>query len=122
MNRTTKAALLDVAEILHEAGWDQLEPAPSNSPVNDEPVAHQPKLEQRGNLDPRTTEHEYSDAELEFLAAIQEYKDESGRMFPPWSEVLNLLQRLGYEKSAVSSSKNASDQSQNTGRFSVLGK
>ncbi|HEU5118274.1 MAG TPA: hypothetical protein VFT74_16770, partial [Isosphaeraceae bacterium] len=102
MNRTTKAALLDVAEILHEAGWDQPEPTPSNSPVNDDPAALEPKLEQRGNLDPRTTGHEYSDAELEFLAAIQEYKHESGSMFPAWSEVLNLLQRLGYEKSAVS--------------------
>ncbi len=39
-------------------------------------------------------------AELEFLAAIQEYKQQSGRMFPTWSEVLEVLTGLGYRKAA----------------------
>ena len=34
------------------------------------------------------------------MAAIQEYKRQSGRMFPTWSEVLGVLRGLGYEKVA----------------------
>ncbi len=49
-------------------------------------------------VDPATCEREYSDSEVEFMHAIQEYKRTSGRMFPTWSEVLEVLQGLGYEK------------------------
>jgi hypothetical protein len=37
--------------------------------------------------------------ELEFMQAMQDYKKSSGRMFPTWSEVLEVLQSLGYRKS-----------------------
>ncbi len=36
--------------------------------------------------------------ESEFMQAMQEYKRISGRMFPTWSEVLEVLQSLGYRK------------------------
>lgn len=36
--------------------------------------------------------------ESEFIQAMQEYKKTSGRMFPTWSEVLEVLQSLGYRK------------------------
>jgi outer membrane protein TolC len=49
-------------------------------------------------VDPATCERDYSAAELEFLDAIQEYKRSSGRMFPTWSEVLEVIQGLGYAK------------------------
>jgi hypothetical protein len=39
-----------------------------------------------------------STAEVEFINAMQEYKKASGRMFPTWSEVLEVLKSLGYEK------------------------
>ena len=32
------------------------------------------------------------------MEAMQEYKRSSGRMFPTWSEVLEVLQGLGYAK------------------------
>jgi hypothetical protein len=32
------------------------------------------------------------------MLAMQEYKKRSGRMFPTWSEVLEVLQALGYHK------------------------
>jgi hypothetical protein len=32
------------------------------------------------------------------MHAIQAYKQASGRMFPTWSEVLEVLQSLGYTK------------------------
>jgi len=35
---------------------------------------------------------------MEFMLAMNEYKQQSGRMFPTWSEVLEVLRSLGYEK------------------------
>ena len=35
---------------------------------------------------------------LEFINAINRFKDRSGRPFPTWSEVLGILRELGYEK------------------------
>jgi hypothetical protein len=32
------------------------------------------------------------------MGAIQEYKARSGRMFPTWSEVLEVVRGLGYDK------------------------
>jgi hypothetical protein len=49
-------------------------------------------------VDPTTCERDYSQAELEFMLAMNEYKLKSGRMFPTWSEVLEVLHSLGYEK------------------------
>ncbi|SIO24430.1 hypothetical protein SAMN05444166_3210 [Singulisphaera sp. GP187] len=37
-------------------------------------------------------------AEQEFREAIEDYQQKSGRMFPTWSEVLEVLQGLGYRK------------------------
>ena len=49
-------------------------------------------------VDPTTSEREYTKAETEFMLAMNEYKRQSGRMFPTWSEVLEVLRDLGYEK------------------------
>jgi hypothetical protein len=38
--------------------------------------------------------------EREFIQAIEAYKASSGRMFPTWSEVLEVLMDLGYVKTA----------------------
>lgn len=35
---------------------------------------------------------------LEFINAINRFKERSGRPFPTWSEVLTILRELGYEK------------------------
>ena len=49
-------------------------------------------------VDPTTCERDYNEAEMEFMRAMQDYKKSSGRMFPTWSEVLEVLKSLGYEK------------------------
>ncbi|WP_435016580.1 hypothetical protein TA3x_004148 [Tundrisphaera sp. TA3] len=49
-------------------------------------------------VDPTTCERDYTQAEREFMQAMQEYKQRSGRMFPTWSEVLEVLRELGYQK------------------------
>jgi hypothetical protein len=49
-------------------------------------------------VDPTTCDRDYTIAEREFMQAMQDYKLSSGRMFPTWSEVLEVLRDLGYEK------------------------
>jgi hypothetical protein len=49
-------------------------------------------------VDPTTCDKDYKAAELEFMNAMQLYKQASGRMFPTWSEVLEVLKGIGYEK------------------------
>ena len=58
-------------------------------------------------VDPTTCEREYSRAEREFMEAMQSYKHRSGRMFPTWSEVLEVLKDLGYEKTDLADSSAA---------------
>ncbi len=56
------------------------------------------KVERRRQIDPTTCERDYSDNEVMFMKAMDEYKRKSGRMFPTWSEVLEVLHSLGYRK------------------------
>lgn len=56
------------------------------------------KNARRRQIDPTTCEREYSEAELEFMRAMDEYKRHSGRMFPTCSEILEVLAGLGYQK------------------------
>ena len=51
-------------------------------------------------VDPTSCERDVTAAEQEFQQATQAYKQRSGRLFPTWSEVLEVLQSLGYEKVA----------------------
>ena len=56
------------------------------------------KTNRRRQIDPTTCEREYSDAEIEFMQALDDYKRRSGRMFPTCSEILEVLADLGYRK------------------------
>ena len=54
------------------------------------------KVERRRQIDPTTCERDYSEDEIEFMRAMDEYKRRSGRQFPTWSEVLEVVRSLGY--------------------------
>jgi hypothetical protein len=41
------------------------------------------------------------DAVLEFQQAMERYRRSSGRMFPTWSEVLEVLREIGYRKAGA---------------------
>ena len=56
------------------------------------------KVERRRLIDPTTCERDYSLDEVEFMKAMDDYKRKSGRMFPTWSEVLEVVRSLGYAK------------------------
>jgi hypothetical protein len=54
--------------------------------------------ERRRQVDPTTCEKEYSDDEIIFMKAMDQYKRANRRPFPTWSEVLEVLRALGYRK------------------------
>lgn len=56
------------------------------------------KVQRRRQIDPTTCERDYTIEEVEFMNALDEYKRNSGRMFPTCSEILEVLRGLGYEK------------------------
>lgn len=58
------------------------------------------RQDRRRQIDPTTCERDYSDGEIEFMRAMDEYKRKSGRPFPTWSEVLEVVMSLGYRKVA----------------------
>lgn len=62
------------------------------------PATGRVKQERRRHIDPTTCERDYSDDEILFMRAMDEYKRKSGRMFPTWSEVLEVLHALGYRR------------------------
>jgi hypothetical protein len=69
-------------------------------------------------VDPTTCEREYTRAEMEFMQAMHDYKQRSGRMFPTWSEVLEVLRDLGYEKPATAAPDRAGAPASSPGRAS----
>src|SRR5947209_17047146 len=56
--------------------------------------------ERRRQIDPTTCERDYSDEEILFMKAMDQYKRDNRRPFPTWSEVLEVLRALGYRKVA----------------------
>lgn len=56
------------------------------------------KVERRRQIDPTTCERDYSEQEVEFMRAMDEYKRRAGRQFPTWSEVLEVIRSLGYRQ------------------------
>ncbi|MGL4513183.1 MAG: hypothetical protein ACRCT8_08840 [Lacipirellulaceae bacterium] len=74
----------------------------SATPVAETPVAPAAKLERREKvnrrrqIDPTTCERDYSESEVEFMNALDDYKRKNGRMFPTCSEVLEVIRGLGY--------------------------
>lgn len=66
-------------------------------------------VERRSGIDRRSTDrrdpakragnYDLDDETLEFIAAINRFKAETGRSFPTWSEVMEIVRALGYVKS-----------------------
>lgn len=70
-------------------------PAPA---VERRPLERRAKVNRRRQIDPTTCERDYTDEEVEFMQALDQYKRKSGRMFPTCSELLEVLRGLGYRK------------------------
>jgi hypothetical protein len=68
------------------------------------PLERRQKVNRRRQIDPTTCERDYTDQEVEFMNALDEYKRKSGRMFPTCSEVLEVIRALGYIKLSAAES------------------
>lgn len=60
------------------------------------------KRKRRRQIDPTTCERDYNAQEIEFMQAMDDYKQQSGRMFPTCSEILEVLMKIGYRQTAES--------------------
>lgn len=58
------------------------------------------KVQRRRQIDPTTCERDYSDDEILFMQAMDDYKRKNGRMFPTCSEILEVVRSIGYVKVA----------------------
>lgn len=70
------------------------------------------KVNRRRQIDPTTCERDYSQEEIEFMSALDEYKRANGRMFPTCSEVLEVIRDLGYVKLPASELARYQEQGQ----------
>ena len=62
------------------------------------PTVERRTVERRKQIDPTTCERDYTGDDVAFMTAMDEYKRLSGRNFPTWSEVLEVVRAIGYER------------------------
>ena len=79
----------EALELLNETGRRK---------TNVKPLVERRK--RRRQIDPTTCERDYTDQEIEFMQAMDDYKQQSGRMFPTCSEILEVLTKIGYRQIA----------------------
>jgi hypothetical protein len=66
------------------------------------PAPHRPhpearvRKERRKRIDPTTFEKQYTGDELEFMNAMQRFKERTGKAFPTYAEVIKVAVSLGY--------------------------
>lgn len=99
MEETDKIAMAERRAQNRRIGGDR-RTAGNNTKYDGEERRTSPRrqVERRRLIDPTTCERDYSGDEIEFMKAMDEYKRKSGRMFPTWSEVLEVVRSLGYAK------------------------
>jgi|GEM_PF-1130390 len=56
------------------------------------------RKERRKRIDPTTFEKQYTDDELEFMNAMQRFKEQTGKPFPTHGEVIKVAVSLGYRR------------------------
>ncbi len=83
--------------------WDRREPeaaaeAAVEAPAPRPPAERRVKKERRRRIDPTTFEKQYTEDELEFMNAMQQFKVQSGKAFPSHGDVLRIAHELGYRK------------------------
>ncbi len=87
--KSTKKIDSESLELLNETGRRKQDIDP---PVE--------RRKRRRQIDPTTCERDYNEQEIEFMQAMDDYKRQSGRMFPTCSEILEVLMKIGYRQVA----------------------
>ena len=67
------------------------------------------RKDRRRRIDPTTFDKQYTDAEMEFMNAMQRFKERSGKSFPTYREVLRVLVDLGYRLAVVEADSASTD-------------
>jgi hypothetical protein len=88
---------------------DENSPSVAKTSTAAPPLERRQKVNRRRQIDPTTCERDYTDQEVEFMNALDEYKRKSGRMFPTCSEVLEVIRSLGYIKLSAAESAARTD-------------
>ena len=75
--------------------------SPSTNRDSQAPAERRAKKDRRRRIDPTTFEKQYTDDELEFMNAMQRFKERSGKAFPTHGDVLKVAVELGYRRIVV---------------------
>ena len=70
------------------------------------------KQQRRRQIDPTTCERDYTNDEISFMHALDEYKRRSGRMFPTCSEILEVVRAMGYVRLNETEQPNSDNSSE----------
>jgi hypothetical protein len=54
------------------------------------------RAERRKRIDPTTFEKQYTEEEIEFMNAMQRFKERTGKSFPTYGDVIKVAVSLGY--------------------------
>jgi hypothetical protein len=65
------------------------------------PTERRVRKERRKRIDPTTFEKQYTEDEMEFMNAMQRFKERTGRPFPSHGEVIKVAVALGYRRLVV---------------------
>ncbi len=68
------------------------------APRLEAPPERRAKKERRRRIDPTTFEKQYTDEEMEFMNAMQRFKELTGKAFPTHGDVLKVAIMLGYRR------------------------
>lgn len=65
------------------------------------PPERRARKERRRRVDPTTFEKQYTEDEIQFMNAVQEFKNRSGKSFPSHGDILRVAAGLGYRKESA---------------------
>ncbi len=89
----------DDTESMESVSVESVESSESEESPSEQPEKKERrKVQRRRQIDPTTCERDYTNDEIEFMHALDEYKRANGRMFPTCSEILEVVRDLGYLK------------------------
>jgi hypothetical protein len=77
-------------------------PAAREEPAADESrPERRARKDRRRRIDPTTFDKQYTDDEMEFMNAMQRFKEMSGKSFPTYRDVIRVVVDLGYRREIV---------------------
>jgi hypothetical protein len=71
---------------------------PDDAGASDARPERRAKKDRRRRIDPTTFDKQYTDDEMEFMSAMQRYKEITGKSFPTYREVIRVIVGLGYRR------------------------